>query len=78
MNSAPDVPQERFTAMTRLDQNRAISQLSAKLNLTAGDISRMSIWGNHSPTMFQIIFMHGPMVRQLRNNWIQNGYKSIS
>jgi malate dehydrogenase len=55
-NAAPDVPKERFTAMTRLDQNRAISQLSAKLGVTPGAIHRMSIWGNHSPTMFPDFF----------------------
>jgi malate dehydrogenase len=55
-NSAPDVPKNQFTAMTRLDQNRAISQLSAKLGVNAGNISRMSIWGNHSPTMFPDFF----------------------
>ncbi|MBM74368.1 MAG: malate dehydrogenase [Proteobacteria bacterium] len=52
MHSAPDIPRERFTAMTRLDQNRALSQLSAKFGGTSADYSRMGIWGNHSPTMF--------------------------
>src|ERR1043165_8741571 len=44
---APDVPADRFTAMTRLDHNRAISQLAAKLGVPVTAISRMSIWGNH-------------------------------
>ena len=55
-HSAPDVPSERFTAMTRLDQNRAICQLSAKLGVGAGDIGRMVVWGNHSNTMFADFF----------------------
>ena len=54
--SAPDVPSERFTAMTRLDQNRSISQLSARLGVGAGDIGRMVVWGNHSNTMFADFF----------------------
>lgn len=52
MNSAPDVPKERFTAMTRLDQNRAVSQLASRIGTTAGNIERMVIWGNHGPSMY--------------------------
>src|ERR671924_1496567 len=48
---APDVPSERFTAMTRLDHNRAVAQLAAKIGAAVGDISHMAVWGNHSPTM---------------------------
>ena len=55
-HSAPDIPADRFTAMTRLDQNRAISQLSSRLGVGAGDIARMAIWGNHSNTMFPDFF----------------------
>lgn len=47
---APDVPAERFTAMTRLDHNRALAQLAAKLDVGVGRLSRMTIWGNHSST----------------------------
>ncbi|HLU98151.1 MAG TPA: malate dehydrogenase [Thermobifida alba] len=53
---APDVPAERFTAMTRLDHNRALSQLAAKLNVTVSDIKKMTIWGNHSATQYPDIF----------------------
>jgi malate dehydrogenase len=53
---APDVPAERFTAMTRLDHNRAISQLARRLGVQVSDITRMSIWGNHSPSMFPDLF----------------------
>ena len=52
MHSAPDIPRERFSAMTRLDENRAKSQLAARAGVTAEKISRMAIWGNHSNTMF--------------------------
>ncbi|KAA8884522.1 malate dehydrogenase [Nocardia colli] len=52
MNNAPDVPAERFTAMTRLDHNRAIAQLAKKTGAPAADIARVAIWGNHSATQF--------------------------
>ena len=51
MNNAPDIPRERFTAMTRLDHNRALSQLASKTGALVRDIRKMTIWGNHSPTM---------------------------
>jgi malate dehydrogenase len=50
--NAQGVPRGRITAMTRLDQNRAISQLATKTGGVASDIGRMTIWGNHSPTMY--------------------------
>src|SRR5690625_18567 len=53
---APDVPAERFTAMTRLDHNRAISQLSAKTGAAVADIKNVTIWGNHSATQYPDIF----------------------
>ena len=53
---APDVPRERFTAMTRLDHNRAIAQLARKTGAAVGDITNMGVWGNHSPTMFPDLF----------------------
>ena len=54
--NAPDVPKGRFTAMTRLDQNRAVSMLAAKLGCTVDEIQDLVIWGNHSPTMFPDLF----------------------
>lgn len=51
MSNAPDVPQERFNAMTRLDHNRALSQLALKAGVGVSEIRRMIIWGNHSNTM---------------------------
>ncbi len=52
MHSAPDVPRERFTAMTRLDQNRAVAQLAKKAGVATTAVSKLGIWGNHSPTMY--------------------------
>ncbi|MET9954546.1 malate dehydrogenase [Streptomyces sp. NPDC006339] len=54
--SAPDVPAERFTAMTRLDHNRALSQLAQKTGASVEDIKRLTIWGNHSSTQYPDIF----------------------
>ena len=52
MSHAPDVPRERFTAMTRLDHNRAIRQLANKLGVPVTEITNMTIWGNHSTTQY--------------------------
>jgi malate dehydrogenase len=52
MRSAPGLPPENFTAMLRLDHNRALSQLAAKAGVPVGDIRRLVVWGNHSPTMY--------------------------
>lgn len=56
MNNAPDIPNERFSALTRLDHNRAISQLSAKLGVPVTEIKKMTIWGNHSATQYPDLF----------------------
>ncbi|NYH80679.1 malate dehydrogenase [Actinopolyspora biskrensis] len=53
---APDVPAERFTAMTRLDHNRALAQLAAKLGVGVDEIRRLAIWGNHSATQYPDLF----------------------
>ncbi|GAA1347067.1 malate dehydrogenase [Saccharothrix algeriensis] len=53
---APDVPAERFTAMTRLDHNRALSQLAKKLGVSVTDIRKLTIWGNHSATQYPDLF----------------------
>jgi len=52
MKSAPDLPARNFTAMLRLDHNRALSQLAAKAGVPVGDIDKLIVWGNHSPTMY--------------------------
>ena len=56
MNNAPDIPKERFSALTRLDHNRAISQLAAKTGAPVTDIKKMTIWGNHSATQYPDVF----------------------
>jgi malate dehydrogenase len=52
MKSAPDLPRKNFTAMLRLDHNRALSQISAKTGKAVADIEKLTVWGNHSPTMY--------------------------
>jgi len=52
MKSAPDLPAKNFTAMLRLDHNRAASQLAAKTGKAVSDIEKLTVWGNHSPTMY--------------------------
>ncbi len=52
MKSAPDIAKKNFTAMLRLDHNRALSQLAAKANVAVADIEKLIVWGNHSPTMY--------------------------
>jgi malate dehydrogenase len=56
MSNAPDIPRERFTAMLRLDHNRAVAQLAAKLAVPVSAITNMGVWGNHSPTMYPDLF----------------------
>jgi malate dehydrogenase len=55
-SNAPDIPRERFSAMTRLDHNRAIAQLAKKAGAQTKDITNMTIWGNHSATQYPDIF----------------------
>ncbi|HQW82662.1 MAG TPA: malate dehydrogenase, partial [Pseudomonadota bacterium] len=52
MKSAPDLAKKNFTAMLRLDHNRALSQLAAKAGVAVADIEKLIVWGNHSPTMY--------------------------
>jgi malate dehydrogenase len=56
MNNAPDLDPRRFTAMTRLDHNRAVSQLAQRTGTTVNDITNMTIWGNHSVTQFADLY----------------------
>ena len=56
MTNAPDIPRERFSALTRLDHNRAISQLAAKTGARVTEIRHMTIWGNHSATQYPDLF----------------------
>ncbi|MGB3684114.1 MAG: malate dehydrogenase [Rubrobacteraceae bacterium] len=78
MNNAPDVPNERFTAMTRLDENRAVSMLARKLSVGVEDIKDLVIWGNHSPSMFPDLFnakVNGERAAdQVDMDWYENEY----
>ncbi len=56
MSNADGVPSERFTAMTRLDQNRAMTQLAKKAGAPVGEVTNLAVWGNHSPTMYPDVF----------------------
>jgi malate dehydrogenase len=78
MNNAPDIPSARFTAMTRLDENRAVAQLAQKLSVGVGDIQDLVVWGNHSPTMFPDLFnakVNGQRAVDLVDmDWYENEY----
>src|SRR5881392_3094033 len=78
MNNAPDIPSERFSAMTRLDENRAVAQLAQKLNVGVEDVQDLVVWGNHSPTMFPDLFnakANGKRaVDQVDMGWYENDY----
>ena len=56
MRNAPDIPAERFNALTRLDHNRAKAQLAAKTGASVNDVTHMTIWGNHSATQYPDLF----------------------
>ncbi|MBB5786309.1 malate dehydrogenase [Jiangella mangrovi] len=75
---APDVPADRFTAMTRLDHNRALSQLSSKLGVGVADISKLTIWGNHSATQYPDIFhaeVSGkPAAELVEESWLTDDF----
>ena len=71
MKSAPDLPAKNFTAMLRLDHNRAASQLAAKAGFKVGDIRKLTVWGNHSPTMYadyRFATVNGKSVKETIND----------
>lgn len=71
MKSAPDLPAKNFTAMLRLDHNRALSQLAAKTGKAVADIEKMTVWGNHSPTMYadyRFATINGESVKDMIND----------
>jgi len=77
MKSAPSLPKKSFTAMLRLDHNRALSQLAAKTGKPVGAIEKLCVWGNHSPTMYadyRFATVEGQSVKTLINdeNWNRN------
>jgi len=71
MNSAPDIPNDRFAAMTRLDENRAKSQLAAKAGVPVSDVTNMAVWGNHSTTQFPD-FVHAKIGGKLATDVIHD------
>ncbi|HEX7155585.1 MAG TPA: malate dehydrogenase [Burkholderiaceae bacterium] len=79
MKSAPDLPKRQFTSMMRLDHNRALSQLAARLGKPVDRIEKLCVWGNHSPTMYadyRFATVGGESARQLvgDEDWYRNTY----
>ncbi|HSW19122.1 MAG TPA: malate dehydrogenase [Ramlibacter sp.] len=75
MKSAPSLPRENFTAMLRLDHNRALSQVAAKTGTKVADIEKLTVWGNHSPTMYadyRFATVGGKAVKDLINDQVWN------
>jgi malate dehydrogenase len=77
-SNAPDIPADRFTAMTRLDENRAVAMLAKKLGVGVEDVQDLVVWGNHSPTMFPDLFnakVGGERaVDKVDMDWYENEY----
>jgi malate dehydrogenase len=79
MKSAPDLPRKNFTAMLRLDHNRALSQIAAKTGKPVASIEKMAVWGNHSPTMYadyRFATIDGKSVKEMINDeeWNKNTF----
>jgi len=75
MKSAPDLPRENFTAMLRLDHNRAASQIAAKTGKPVSSIKQLAVWGNHSPTMYadyRFATIDGASVKDMINDQVWN------
>jgi malate dehydrogenase len=82
MKSAPSLPKKNFTAMLRLDHNRALSQLAAKSGKSVGAIEKLTVWGNHSPTMYpdyRFATVDGQSLKALINDeaWNRNVFLPI-
>jgi malate dehydrogenase len=76
--NAPDIPAERITAMTRLDENRAVALLAQTLDVRVTDVNDLVVWGNHSPSMFPDLFnatVHGePAIDQVDQAWYETEF----
>ncbi|MFY8084705.1 MAG: malate dehydrogenase, partial [Rubrivivax sp.] len=75
MKSAPSLPRENFTAMLRLDHNRALSQIAAKTGKPVASIRKLAVWGNHSPTMYadyRFATIDGASVKDMINDHVWN------
>ena len=77
-SAAPDVPDDRFTAMMRLDHNRAVAQLAKKLDIAVGDVTRMTVWGNHSATQYPDVsyaeVAGKPAREQVEESWLRDEF----
>jgi malate dehydrogenase len=77
-SNAPDIPAEQITAMTRLDQNRAVALLAQKLGVGVDEVENLVVWGNHSPSMFPDLFnaqVNGePAADKVDMEWYENQY----
>jgi malate dehydrogenase len=77
-SNAPDIPAEQITAMTRLDENRAVALLAQKLGVSVDDVNDLVVWGNHSPSMFPDLFnakVNGERaVDRVDMDWYENEY----
>jgi malate dehydrogenase len=78
MNNAGGIPRERFTAMTRLDHNRAKAQLAAKCSVPVASVTHMTIWGNHSATQYPDVYhalVDGkPAIDQVDHAWVEGDF----
>ena len=79
MKSAPDLPSKNFTAMLRLDHNRALSQLATKAQVAVADIEKLAVWGNHSPTMYpdyRFATVNGKSIKEMiaDEEWNKNNF----
>lgn len=78
MKSAPDINPRQFTAMTRLDHNRAVAQLAAKTGSTVAEVRKVTIWGNHSTTQYpdlsQALVNGKPALSLVERPWYENEY----
>jgi len=78
MSNAPDIPRERFSALTRLDHNRALAQLAKKTGASTTDIKKLTIWGNHSATQYPDVFqatVGGRAVSELVDQaWLESDF----
>jgi malate dehydrogenase len=76
--NAPDIDAKNFTAMTRLDHNRAMTQLAIKTGTTVNDVTNMTIWGNHSATQYPDLFnakVNGqPAIDMVEQDWYENDF----
>ena len=76
--AAPEIPRERFSALTRLDHNRAIAQLAAKMGAPAADVRRMIVWGNHSatqvPDLTHALVGGQPAVDLVEREWVKETF----